>query len=601
MKRLLYILLILLLLTGCAADTQETIVTEPSVSWIEETGKSWDAEGSLLELTLTIPNGMHYRNALAFDRDLLLWSVDDHLEGCCVLELCLVELDTGTVAAEREIKISGYASPQIMGDHVFLCDNIGGEILELDRNLQTVNSWEIDPVEGNLIMGSGEKLYVHEWQESFCVVDLKTGEKLPVMEDLPPIEYISVADNSAVFEFYDALTGERRIALLDLTTGQVMYPPADRTFNTLRYCEGVWLCDIFRDGYTYYICDESGQFMRAQLGYDSLQFIDRKTLLRTMDDGCTISLHDITGTSIAQAQLTATPYSHHCTACIPSDLYDGYFLLIEDYNSGFRLLYWDPAVGNPGEDILFEPIPEPAEAELQIKQRVEAIENAYGLDILIGEDCGTIFMDFTAAQVTDWDLLENALDTLEDALAGYPENFFPQLRYDSIHSIQIHLAGTLTATNTEYVDTYEAFVQDDYDCHIMVVDITLADEDTYYHEFSHIIDSFLEWDAMNRGDALFSEDAWCSLNPYWFQGYTYDYSWEQYVEDYSCFVDSYSTINPTEDRARVLEYAMADYGFYTFDGSEVLLNKLDYYCRCIRDAFDTSGWPEEVLWEQYLP
>ena len=73
------------------------------------------------------------------------------------------------------------------------------------------------------------------------------------------------------------------------------------------------------------------------------------------------------------------------------------------------------------------------------------------------------------------------------------------------------------------------------------------------------------------------------------------------MQDYTCFVDSYSTIKPTEDRARVLEYGMSQYGSWTFEDAPVLLAKLDYYCRCIRDAFDTTGWPDQVLWEQYLP
>ena len=73
------------------------------------------------------------------------------------------------------------------------------------------------------------------------------------------------------------------------------------------------------------------------------------------------------------------------------------------------------------------------------------------------------------------------------------------------------------------------------------------------------------------------------------------------MQDFSWFVDDYATINPTEDRARVLEYAMADYGMWTFEGNEGLTAKLDYYARCIRDGFDTTGWPEVTLWEQYLP
>jgi len=48
-----------------------------------------------------------------------------------------------------------------------------------------------------------------------------------------------------------------------------------------------------------------------------------------------------------------------------------------------------------------------------------------------------------------------------------------------------------------------------------------------------------------------------------------------------------------------MQYAMAEYGSWTFEDAAVLLEKLDYYCRCIRDAFDTTDWPETVLWEQY--
>ena len=193
------------------------------------------------------------------------------------------------------------------------------------------------------------------------------------------------------------------------------------------------------------------------------------------------------------------------------------------------------------------------------------------------------------------------MDVLENALEKYPEGFFRQLRYGDVHRTEIHLTGPITATTAEYTDTYEAFVQENYDCHVMVADISLADESTYYHEFSHIIDSFLEWDAMNREDALFSEDTWNGLNPGWFPGYTWDYSWQQDVLDYNAFVGTYSTINPTEDRAMILEDAMMDYGQWTFEDAYVLLEKLEYYCLCIRDAFDTTLWPDTVLWEQYLP
>ena len=608
MKRLILIVLALLLLTGCADKTPETTVpettvpspTEPPVPWIQEVGMSWNEDGSLLEIPLLIPDSLHYSNATAFADDLLLWSIDDHRENIRALELCLLDLDTGKILASREIDFTGFVSPQVMGDRLFLSDNQSGTVLELDPQLQVTDSWTFDPVEATLTMGAGEILYVYEWEGSITVLDLKTGEKRPLMDEKVYIEYFSPMGDAASFDYYHPVTGERKTAILDLITGQILDVSLDKEFTSVSWQDDNWLCEVFTDGSVFYISDGSGAFLRADLGYDSLRMIDGNSLLRTYEDGCFISLHDLSGKSIAMAQLTATPYSFNCYEIMPSETFGGYFLLIGDYDSNRRLLYWDVSKSAPGADIAFAPIPEPEEAERLIALRVDELEQSYGLNILVGSDCGTDFFDFSAEQVTDWELVDDALDTLENALKAYPEDFFTQLRYDSIHSIEIHIAGTLTATNSEYVDSYEAFVQEEYDKHVMVVDLFLAREQTYYHEFSHIIDAFLTWDAENRGDALFHEETWNSLNPGWFPGYTWDYSWQQYVQDYSCFIDSYSTIKPTEDRARVLEYAMTEFGGY-FGENTVLTEKLRYYCRCIRDAFDTTGWPDTVLWEQYLP
>lgn len=608
MKRLFLLLLCLFLLTGCTSNPPETEApattegpTEPPIPWIEELGTPWDEAGVLVEVPLNIPNGLHYRSALACGGDLLLWSVDDHKANIHTLELCLVELDTGEVAARREIDFQEYVTPQILGDSIFLCDSRSGAILELNHSLEAVNSWSVEPVDGNICMGAVGKAYIYQWNGSLTAVDLATGEKSPILEEDTYVDFFSPMGTSATIDFYHPVTGEKERLVLDLTTGQLLELGLDKELTSISWQNGTWLCERFLDGSVFYIGRNGQDFFKADLGYDSLRLVDENTLLRTYEDGCYISLHDSQGKALAQAKLTSSPYSHTCSTLIPSDAFGGYFMLVGDYDSFSRLLYWDTGKGTTGEDIAFEVIPEPEEAERLIQERVAAIENTYGLDILVGTQTSTSFFDFSVQQITDWDLVEEALDTLEDALEVYPENFLAQLRYDTIRSVQIHLTGTITSTSAEYVDSYDAFVQEEYDKQVMVVDITQSEKQTYFHEFSHIIDAYLAWDAFNRDDALFSEDGWNSLNPSWFPGYTWDYSWRQEVQDYTCFVDSYCTIKPTEDRARVLEYAMTEAGSWTFSDAPVLLAKLDYYCRCIRDAFDTTGWPEITLWEQYLP
>lgn len=611
MKRLFCLIFVLLLLCGCTTDTPESTQTttlpvatqqEQSAPWIEAAGSPWDTEGALTELALTIPDGLHFSTAVEFDGDLLLWSVDSHLQDSYILEMCLIELDDGTILAQKDIPFSEMVSPQILGDKMYLCDGFSGSVLEIDKSLSIVQSWNLDPCEGSWYMSGHGAVYVYDWDGSAFTIDLETGDTAPVLEGDPYVSYMDVSDRSAMLEYNDPESGAGRIAVVDMLTGDVIHPPIRGRFSFVDYQKGTWLCSNYYDSYTAFVGTDNGAFQYADLGYDALEILDENTLMRTVDDGCTISLHTLDGKAIASCRITEREYSHMCSAVIPSDQFGGYFLVLSDYEGSIRLLYWDATHGNRGEDIDFSPIPELEEAQKQILDRVEQMQNEYGLVILTGSDCTTSFFDFTADPVTDWADVSAALDTLENALSVYPEGFFKQLRYDTIHSIEIHLMGTLYAIDPqEYVSTYTAFVQEEYDKFTMGVDIYSASEQTYYHEFSHMIDAYLAWDSMMREDALFSEERWIAMNPDWFPGYTYTYSQECYLVDDSSFIDSYSTVKPTEDRARIMEYAMIDYGYNAFEGNEVLTQKLDYYCCCIRDAFDTTLWGDTLPWEQYLP
>ena len=58
-------------------------------------------------------------------------------------------------------------------------------------------------------------------------------------------------------------------------------------------------------------------------------------------------------------------------------------------------------------------------------------------------------------------------------------------------------------------------------------------------------------------------------------------------------------INATEDRARIFEIAVENSGMLFLDAPGRIA-KLQYYCDCIRDCFDTTLWPETVAWEAPL-
>ena len=72
------------------------------------------------------------------------------------------------------------------------------------------------------------------------------------------------------------------------------------------------------------------------------------------------------------------------------------------------------------------------------------------------------------------------------------------------------------------------------------------------------------------------------------------------LQEQGWFVDSYGAVNASEDKAQIMAEAMKRDNEGYFLTRPGLWTKLDYFSRCIRDAFDTTGWPDVLTWEQYL-
>lgn len=94
--------------------------------------------------------------------------------------------------------------------------------------------------------------------------------------------------------------------------------------------------------------------------------------------------------------------------------------------------------------------------------------------------------------------------------------------------------------------------------------------------------SYEKWNDYNPHDFIYENENEHHINMYW-----------EYV-DY--FVDSYATTDQNEDRGRILEYASAG-EWSIFHGKQPLIEKLSYYSKCIRNGFDTTGWPQKTIWE----
>ncbi len=259
----------------------------------------------------------------------------------------------------------------------------------------------------------------------------------------------------------------------------------------------------------------------------------------------------------------------------------------------------DPSSSAPSQDQ-----PPLLTQEQILYKRAATLSERFGLDIQIPKQDALAYTHYDATALTDLTSLLTALDVIEQALVQYPEGFIRQLPYGSIETIRIELVDTLSVKDGVDIDpsSVTAFAQNMGSYHLIVFTASTISLPTLYHEFSHIIDAHLKWDSLNRENALYSEQTWLSLQP---EGFFFASSYTKiptYLLSFlnsDFFISEYSLTFPTEDRAMLMEAAMKNFS-WSFEIGSGRRKKMQYYADCIRDCFDTTGWPETTLWEQVL-
>jgi hypothetical protein len=329
-------------------------------------------------------------------------------------------------------------------------------------------------------------------------------------------------------------------------------------------------------------------------------------LLMTDPSGRKLHLYDTQGRLVSGCTLPDAEYGTAGTDLVWSGYWNGYFLT--DTIEGIcRLMFWDISAQSQGMDLELVPQEQPQKAEpvldASFYKRAEELSERFGVKILIAEQCAQEYSSYYTYPLTDPSFVTTALDVLEGCMEQYPEDFFRQLPYGTMNHIQIELVGGLMPKDSDanQPDNTAAFVQNQDGYVLVAIDGFLLISDTVYHEFTHLIDRRLEWDALVREDALFSKEDWLALQP---DGFSYAMSYTDMPEETAqyafsgYFVRDYSMTYPTEDRATLFAAAMTQRSMV--NQSPGMREKLDYYARCIRDCFDTDSWPETTVWELAL-
>ena len=552
MRRILTLLLSLMLLCGCAA--QQNTGTQPATQPATEALPV--AEG-LQDLTNETVRAVSPRQLSAMEDGLLLSNAEGRL-----VKLDWQEL---RVVADVTLEISDLAYVQALDRAVGISDPGRGTVTLLNQDLKVE---QVIPCDADtktwMLKRDGSEVYTLSSQ-GIRAHELATGAERELLH-CRTLSILFLSGESVLLGAVGTEDLMSRYYVLDLTTGTLAEPTGAR-LEAIRkglspQQDGGYLL-VDREKAVCY--DEQGRFR----------------------DSCA---HPGEG-------IGPSPF-------LWSDARQGWFVL-EYGREGSRLLFWEPADGAEGEDLDLSPevIPEGSILPRELYDRAAELSERFDLDIRIADQAVRDYTGYDSELLTDPEVTAQALDELERVLKRYPEGFFTQLKYGDRHVVRIELVDSLSGKEGHDVSSgTSAFTVRRPGYCMIVLNARRIRESVVFHEFSHVIDDRMAYEARLRPEAMYSEEAWLSLQP---EGFAYADSYQNIGEEVTKFYDSgyfgsnYACVSATEDRAVTMEKAcMADRA--VFDANPHLMAKLEYYCSCIRDSFDTSGWPETLPWEQLL-
>ncbi|MBQ6890695.1 MAG: lipoprotein [Oscillospiraceae bacterium] len=625
MKKYIALLLALLLLAGCSrkpanrpadpttpgATTPERTTPAPEISALLKQGQPVLGQANLLRIPCPEIEAMGYTQLYQIGQSLVFcdFTFDEAFENITYSVVSVNGAD-GSVQARLTLPCSGYTTAYAKGDKLVFVDSFFGDIQIYNEKLEKLSGHTL---EGDELASDWQlsrdvsHLYKIDWEQGMTAVDLATGQETALLTGVAELMLLNWDGDDMILSYIDRAAQRQRLARFSTLTHQLqlLEPPVFGTWYKI--CGDT----VFANAY--------GQWFRYNLasGGSAGYFYEQEGAVTLLDDGRLLisdpannglMLYDAKGNFLSACVLEG---EHTCDYVTPQwcDAWGGYLIPVSTEEQETRLYFWDTSIKVSGQELALLPYSDAAPggyiAQPALYRRAEELSETYGVDIRIADQCQLDYDEYYSYQVYEQAQLTYALDQLEMALRQYPQGFFSQLLYGQLESIRIEFVGGLQKKNLiedAAYTSFSAFAQEQGDHYLVVVDVDYAYTDTYYHEFSHIIDKRLEYDASLRPEALYSGSAWMDLQP---KGFGYSYSYDYLPDDVGSsrydgwFVDYYACTFPTEDRARIMEYAMAQI-YWPFEGDTPIDDKLAYYSRCIRDCFDTTGWPEKTAWEQAI-
>ena len=609
-RKLISLLFLCILLSGCRHISDplpatapiptepSTIHTEPSGIPLLEQGTALESSGNLLYIPNAALDSMEAPEIRLLGHGLLL---SEHKDQHLILKH--ISLEDGALIADRSFPAGADARLRIGSGEIGVCDREQGLITILDESFQTLRTCPVAAGGEDWYLNSElDTLYIFFYDRGVLGVDLETGEEYWLVENASMVRCIGGGSEWLLAEYIDRGDQKTYTRCLNLSTASMETVPVEHVSGGARLGD-LWLLQSDDDHVL--VREETAGSVSWE---GELRLLaPRHHLLGKDLSQRDLTLFDTEGACISRCSLPQNSNAATGQDFVWSGYWEGYFF-VDFLGPDCRLMFWDVNAPTEGENLEIAPlgsapVPEPV-LEPALYRRAEELSQRFGVDIRIAEQCSLEYTHYNCYHLTDPIFVRNCLDALENALSRYPDGFFSQLCYGSIDSIRFEVVGGLTRRDDDgtHPGAVAGFAQNMGSYYLVALEGFLFEECILYHEISHVIDKRLAWDAQLREDSKYSEEAWLALHP---EGFYYAMSYTDYPKELDRYLEAgyvvsgYSMSFPTEDRATLMESAMQGFTWIFEPGSKCR-EKLRFYAECIRDCFDTTGWPETTAWEECL-